>query len=93
MKPVLKSPVREIRTPGSVGVRATSWVASLPGGAGIPSSSLYLLNLLRSIIRTFRGHVYVNVSQSIMQSWSFSLPHIVALILHWMGAFCHLAAS
>lgn len=32
MKPFLKSPVREIRTPGSVGVRATSWVASLPGG-------------------------------------------------------------
>jgi len=30
----LKNPVQEIRTPGSVGVRATNWVASLPGGGG-----------------------------------------------------------
>ncbi len=43
--------------------------------------------------RTFRGDVYVNVAQSIMQWWSFSLFHIVALILHWMGAFCHLTSS
>lgn len=37
MKPFLKSPVREIRTPGSVGVRATSWVALLPGGLATPA--------------------------------------------------------
>ena len=29
---ILKSPVREIRTPDSVGVWATSWLALLPGG-------------------------------------------------------------
>jgi len=28
----LKSPVREIRTPGSVGVGPPNWVALLPGG-------------------------------------------------------------
>ncbi|WP_209300612.1 hypothetical protein, partial [Lentibacillus salicampi] len=32
VKPFLKSPVREICTPGSVGVEATNWVALLPGG-------------------------------------------------------------
>ena len=31
VKPSLKNPVREIRTPDSVGVQVTSWVDSLPG--------------------------------------------------------------
>jgi len=35
----VENPVREICTPGSVGVRATSWVALLPGRAG--SLALY----------------------------------------------------
>ncbi|GGK37293.1 hypothetical protein GCM10010965_32650 [Caldalkalibacillus thermarum] len=34
VNPFLRSPVREICTPGSVGVRATNWVASLSGDGG-----------------------------------------------------------
>ncbi|WP_308530681.1 hypothetical protein, partial [uncultured Paenibacillus sp.] len=39
VKLFLKSPVREIRTPGSVGVRATSWVAPSTRRRGLAAPS------------------------------------------------------
>ena len=56
----LKSPVREIRTPGSVGVRAANWAARLPGVRG-SDSPIYL-----TLTKT--GTIFVAISMRLIRS-------------------------